>query len=135
MGFRLLIAAGAAAGGAERIPESIRVLIESSDQVMVIAPELPTRTHWLVSDTDQARMAADERLAIVLGDLKELGQDARGAVGADDPLLAFSDAIEAFHPDHILVALRGPQDKGWQEHGLLEDVLKRFGLPITVFAA
>ena len=102
---------------------------------MVIAPELPTRTHWLVSDTDKARMAADDRLATVLGDLKELGQDARGAVGADDPLLAFSDAIEDFRPDHILVALRGPRDEGWQERGLLEDVLKRFGLPITVFVA
>ena len=43
----MLIAAGAAAGDPERIPESVRVLIESSDQIMVIAPELPTRTHWL----------------------------------------------------------------------------------------
>ena len=35
----------------------------------------------------------------------------------------------------FLIALRGPREVGWQEHGLLEDVLKRFGLPITVFAA
>ena len=47
-------------------------------------------------------------------------------------LLAFSDAIEDFRPDHILVGLRGAGERGWQEHGLLEDVLKRFGLPITV---
>ncbi len=63
---------------------------------------------------------------------RQLGQEARGTVGADDPLLAFSDAIEDFRPDHILVGLRGTGERGWQEHGLLEDVLKRFGLPITV---
>jgi hypothetical protein len=131
----LLIAAGATAGDTERIPQSVRLLIEASDQIMVIAPELPTRAHWLVSDTDKARMAADDRLATVLGELRELGQEAGGAVAADDPLLAFSDAIEDFHPDHLLVALRGPHDAGWQEHGLLEAVLKRFGLPITVFVA
>jgi hypothetical protein len=49
-------------------------------------------------------------------------------------LLAFEDAIRDFAPDHLLVALRAGEDAGWQEHGLLEQLQQRFGLPITAFS-
>jgi len=111
------------------------LLVDSADEILVIAPELPTRTHWLVSDTDKARMAADERLKMVLGNLEERGQAARGEIAADDPMLAFEDAIEEFHPDHVVIVLRSAERSGWQERGLLDQVLQRFGLPITVFVA
>ena len=62
-----------------------------------------------------------------------MGHEPKGDVGADDPLLAFADAVEEFHPDHILIALRGADSAGWQERGLIEEILKRFGLPVTVF--
>jgi hypothetical protein len=70
----------------------------------------------------------------VLGQLAEMGSEASGTVGADDPLLAFEDAIRDFAPDHLLVALRADEDAGWQEHGLLEQLQQRFGLPITTFS-
>ena len=133
MSTRLLIAAGAAAESAERVPESVRRLIDSADEVLVIAPALPSRVHWLVSDTDQARSDADERLSAILGHLDELGQPAAGEVAADDPLLAFDDAINEFHPDHILIGLRGPSRSHWQERGLVEEILERFDLPATIF--
>ena len=95
----------------------------------------PTASHWIVSDTDRARSEADERLGRVVGHLEELGVDAEAVVGADDPLLAFADAVERFRPDHILIALRGPFTADWQERGLVEDVLAKFGLPVTVFVA
>lgn len=53
--------------------------------------------------------------------------------GADDPLLAFEDVIREFTPDHILVALRAPDQAGWQERGLLDQLLERFRLPVTAF--
>jgi hypothetical protein len=131
--MRLLVAAGAAAESYEQVPKSVRTLIDSADEILVIAPELPDRTHWLVSDTDKAKMDADERLAVVLGHLEEGGQMARGEVGADDPLLAFDDAIAELQPDHILIGLRSEDHAGWQERGLIDQVLARFGLPVTVF--
>jgi hypothetical protein len=54
-------------------------------------------------------------------------------VGVDDPLLAFEDAVRAFSPDHLLIALRPEDRAGWQERGLLDRVGERFGIPITVF--
>jgi hypothetical protein len=68
-----------------------------------------------------------------LGQLGELGAEARGAVGSDEPLEALGDAIRAFQPDHLLIALRASPTSGWQEHGLVERVVERFGLPVTVF--
>jgi hypothetical protein len=133
--MRLLIAVGEAASGPEVVPPSVRSLIEAADGILVVSPTLPGGLQWLVSDTDRARRQADERLRTVLGHLEQMGAQARGAVGADDPLLAFDDAIRQFQPDHILIALRPEERSGWQERGLLDQVVERFVLPITVFQA
>ena len=133
MRSRLLIAAGEAAGSAEQLPYGIRALIEAAGQIMVISPSLPRRIDWLMSATDKATEQADGRLRAVLGHLDELGADARGQVGADDPLVAFEDAIREFEPDHILIGLRPADRAGWQERGLLDQIQERFGIPMTVF--
>jgi hypothetical protein len=130
---RLLVAVGESAESPDQLPEGVRLLLDQAGEILVIAPTLPSRLHWLVSDTDKARMAADERLAMVLEQLEEIGEEASGKVGADDPILAFADAVEEFHPDHILIALRGPSRAAWQERGLIGEILERFGLPVTVF--
>ena len=112
----------------------MRDLIAAADEIMVITPALPSRLEWLASATDRAREQADERLRTVLGQLAELRAEATGTAGADDPLLAFEDAIRDFAPDHILVGLRGPLTAGWQERRLLERLQERFGLPMTIFS-
>jgi hypothetical protein len=133
MGLRLLIAAGQAAARPEQLPSGIRALIAAADDIWVIAPSLPSGLQWLVSDTDNATEQADERLETVLGQLDEMDAPASGSVGADDPLLAFEDAIREFAPDHLLVGLRPADRAGWQERGLLDRLQERFALPTTVF--
>jgi hypothetical protein len=130
---RLLVAVGEAASGPEQIPASVRSLIDAADEILVTAPALPGRLDWLTSATDKARERADERLQTVLGQLDELGATAAGSVGADDPLLAFEDAVREFAPDHLLIGLRAHDRTGWQEKGLLDQVIERFALPTTVF--
>ena len=133
MGTKLLIAVGEAASSTPDLPPSVRALVDAAAEVFVVAPTLPGRLDWLSSDTDAAHQRADERLRTVLGQLGEMGAEARGAVGSDEPLEAFGDAIRAFEPDHLLIALRPSPGSGWQEHGLIERVVERFGLPVTVF--
>jgi hypothetical protein len=130
---RLLIAAGESASSPAELPFGVRELIAAADEILVVTPALPTRFEWLASATDKAREQADERLRTVLGQLEELGSEAAGAVGADDPLLAFEDAIAQFSPHHVLIALRAGERAGWQERGLLDWLHERFALPMTVF--
>jgi hypothetical protein len=130
---RLLIAVGAAAESAVDVPSGVRALLDQSKEILVIAPALPSRLDWLTSDTDKARGAADERLGAVLGQLKQMGVEARGEVASDDPLIAFADAVDEFNPDHIVVALRASERADWQEDGLIERLIERFGLAVTVF--
>lgn len=134
MASRLLIAAGEPASDAGALPFGVAALIDAADEILVITPALPSRLDWLASATDRATEQADQRLQAVLGHLAELGADAEGATAADDPLLAFEDAIRAFEPDHLIVALRTGEDSGWQERGLLDQLQDRFALPITAFS-
>jgi hypothetical protein len=131
---RLLIAAGESAAGVGQLPFGITALIDAADEILVVTPSLPSRFEWLASATDRAKEQADQRLRTVLGQLAERGTDAEGVIGADDPLLAFEDAIREFEPDHLLIALRPGEDFGWQERGLLDQLQERFGLPMPAFA-
>jgi hypothetical protein len=132
-GLRLLIAAGQTAPSAGHLPAGVRLLIDAAEEILVISPTLPGRLEWLASATDKAREQADERLRAVLGQLSELGAEPAGAIGADDPLLAFEDAVAQFSPDHLLLAIRGEDRADWQERGLLEALHERLRMPITVF--
>jgi hypothetical protein len=130
---RLLIIAGQAAPGAEALPFGVRLLIDAAEEILVVSPILPSRLDWLTSATDRAKEQADERLQAVLGNLAEIGDESQGAIGADDPLLAFDDAIAQFSPTHLLIGLREADRAGWQERGLLDALHQRVRVPITVF--
>jgi hypothetical protein len=134
MAARLLIAVGEPASSPEDLPFGVRALLDAAEEILVIAPALPKRFEWLASATDKAREQADERLQAVLGQLDEIDAEASGAVGSDDPLVAFGDAIREFSPNHVLIALRGEDRADWQEHGLLDQLFERFAIPITVFS-
>ena len=129
----MLIVAGAAAASAEQLPRGIRSLIDAAAEIMVMSPTLPGRLDWIASDTDRATERADERLQTVLGQLDEMGAAAGGRIGADDPLLAFEDAIREFAPDHLMIGLRREDRSGWQERRLLDRIMERLEIPMTVF--
>src|SRR4051795_11337164 len=115
MAARLLIAGGEGADRSDELPPGVRALIDSAEAIRVPAPRLPGRLDWITSDTDRATAQADERLAAVLGQLDEAGRPATGRLGADEPMLAFEDAVREFSPDHLLIALRRADRAGWQE--------------------
>lgn len=131
--MRLLIATGDSASDLAELPAGARALIDAASEILVVAPALPTRLNWLTSDTDKSREVADERLRDVVEQVDDAEMEVRGKVGADDPLLAFEDGVAEFKPDHILIALRSAEGSGWQERGLIGQVIRRFALPVTAF--
>jgi hypothetical protein len=133
--MRLLIVTGEAAAGVEELPGLVRVLVESASELLVMTPILTSRVRWLVSDTDRARQEADERLAVVFGQVKAMAPEAhtRAVVGDETPLTAFADAIGHFRPYHILIALRSADHEAWQERQLLDRLRHEHHVPMTVF--
>lgn len=100
---------------------------------MVISPRLPDRLDWLASDTDRAEQQADQRLRSVLHQLEEVDAETGGEIGADDPVLAFEDAIAKYTPTHLLIGLRDEDRAGWQEQNLLQEIHGKVKVPITIF--
>lgn len=131
---RLLMVADAAVAEVGELPAEARALIDAAAEVYVVTPSLPGRLDWLTDAVDRSRHLADERLDSVLGHVRTLGARVSGRTGDDYALTAFSDAVADFHPDHILIGLRTSEHANWQERGLIEKVVDRFGLPVTTYA-
>ena len=132
-GTRLLVIAGEAAPSIDQVPPGVRALIAGADSLFVIAPTLPTRVQWLVSDVDRARTEAKGRLDRVLRQLRDADVAAAGAVGDDTPLTAVGDGVRWFDPDHVVVALRSADHAAWQERGLTDAIENAFHRPLTAF--
>lgn len=133
MAGRLLIVTGEAAASFERLPYGIRLLIEGASEILIVSPVLPSRLDWLTNQTDKSRSETDERLQQVISQIADGETPVRGAIGSDDPVMAFDDAARSFNPDHLLIGLRTADRAGWQERGLLDQLQWRYTFPITIF--
>ena len=129
--LRILVVANETVGG-----ETLRSMILDKsygvrEEVLVVTPALnsPIR-HW-VSDEDDARAAAQERLDASLAKLAESGVQARGEVGDGDPLQAIEDALRTFGADEIIISTHPEGRSHWLERGIVENARQRFAVPIT----
>src|SRR5919197_3237184 len=93
---RILVVANETVGGHTLRSMILEKSLDVREEVLVVTPALnsPLR-HW-VSDEDQARAAAQERLDASLAKLAEAGVQARGEVGDVGPLQAMEDALRTF---------------------------------------
>jgi hypothetical protein len=126
----LVVANETVAGGALR--DAIKVAAEGARaNVLVVSPALNTKLkHW-TSDEDQARAAAEERLARSCRELERLGIDARGEVGDADPLQAIEDAQRTFGAEMIIISTHPEGRSNWLERGIVSGARERFSVPIT----
>jgi hypothetical protein len=132
---RILVIANETVAGEtlrKKVQETIRRGGEGSRaDVLVVSPALNTPLkHW-VSDDDQARDAAQERLTRSLVRLKEAGVDARGEIGDGEPLQAIEDALRTFGADEIIISTHPEGRSNWLERGVVSGARERFAVPIT----
>jgi nucleotide-binding universal stress UspA family protein len=131
---RLLVVSDAAVADVDELPPVVRAIIDAATEVYVLTPTLPGRLAWLADDVDRFRHYADERLGTVLSHMYAIGADAGGAARRGSVLTVIADAVTAFGPDHILIALHVSEHSNWQERRLIEHVENRFRLPVATFA-
>ena len=112
--------------GSEILDEIRRASAGYRAQVIVVCPALvsPVR-HW-TSDIDGARAQAQWNLDESLDQLREMGIEARGEVGDEDPLRAIEDALRTFGADEIVVSA-GSEEAG---RAAVQSARERFALPI-----
>ena len=101
-----------------------------SVRVLLVAPALNSRfRHWL-SDEDEARRGAEDRLRRTLELLDEAEIYAEGVVGDADPLQAIDDALRVFPADEIIVSTHPEGRSNWLARGLVQRARLRFTPPI-----
>jgi nucleotide-binding universal stress UspA family protein len=128
---RILVIANETVGGHTLRSAILERSLDVREEVLVVTPALnsPIR-HW-VSDDDDARAAAQERLEKSLAQLAAAGVEARGEVGDGDPLQAIADALRSFGADEIIISTHPEGRSNWLERGIVEHARERFAVPIT----
>lgn len=130
-GHRILVVANETVAGDELLA-AIRQRAEGVDEhVLVVCPALNSKLkHW-VSDEDQARVAAQQRLDASLAAMHAAGIDARGEIGDSDPLQAIEDAIRTFAPDELVISTHPEGRSNWLERRIVEATRERFAIPVA----
>jgi hypothetical protein len=99
-------------------------------EVLVVAPTLVSPIHYLDSDVDAERAAAEERAAETVRALRSAGVEAHGEVGSESPLEAIADALVAFAADEIVIATPSAEHTNWLEMGVVERARERYEIPV-----
>lgn len=128
---RILVVANETVGGPELLDEIRARSAGRTTRVFVITPALNSPLkHW-ASDSDEARVAAGQRLEASLAVMRSAGLHATGEIGDSDPLQAIEDALRLFQPDELIVSTHPPGRSNWLERGVVEGARERFALPLT----
>jgi hypothetical protein len=99
--------------------------------VLVVSPALNSPLkHW-VSDEDEARAAAEQRLRRSVAELELLGIDAHGEIGDADPVQAIEDALRTLGADEIIISTHPEGRSNWLERGVVTSARERFAVPLT----
>jgi hypothetical protein len=128
---RILVIANETVGGHVLRSAILAKSLDVREEVLVVTPALNSPLKTWVSDEDDARAAAQERLDTSLAKLSEAGVEARGEVGDGDPLQAMEDALRTFGADEIIISTHPVGRSNWLERGVVEKARERFTVPIT----
>jgi hypothetical protein len=103
---------------------------EDGSEVLVVAPALNSRIRHWTSDSDDARVQAEVRVAECVERLAAAGVPALGYVGDANPMQAIADALPVFGADEIMIATHEEGRSNWLERDLVRRACHAFGLPV-----
>ena len=114
---RVLVVAGPGTSGiAGRISDD-------ATEILVVVPALASAVEALTGAVDDRRAEAEATAEALAGELSRDGVEARGVVGADDPVQAADDALRTFGADEIVLVAG--------DDALLDQARGRFAVPVS----
>jgi hypothetical protein len=126
----VLVVANETVGGRTLIDAVKKRAAQGPIHVCVICPQNEPRHGYVVYD-ELVRKAAENRLEITLGELRDEGIDAHGEVMDPDPYQATMDGIAQFHADEIIISTHPETRSGWLRRDLVDRIRSDSGLPVT----
>jgi hypothetical protein len=129
--WRILVVANESLEG-EDVRAAILGHAKLRPELMVVAPVLVSRTHFVTTDVDREMDEARERLQLTLDWARAHGLRARGHIGDPmHPMLAVEDDLRRFGPDEVIVATHPAESTNWQEVDLMARLRAELDVPVT----
>jgi hypothetical protein len=128
---RVLVVADESCAAAELCAALAPELGADGAEALVVAPALVSTVHYLDSDVDSAREAAQARADEIVASLAAAGYVARGAVGSESPLEAIADALAVFPADKVIVATPPAAHTNWLERGVVDRARRLHDVPVV----
>jgi hypothetical protein len=129
--WRILVVANESLEG-EDVRAAILGHAKLRPELMVVAPVLVSRTHFVTTDVDREMDQARERLDLTLDWARAHGLRARGHIGDPmHPMLAVEDDLRRFGPDEVIVATHPAESTNWQEADLMARLRAELDVPVT----
>jgi hypothetical protein len=97
----------------------------------VVAPVLPSRSHYVASDIDRELREAKARLDDTLAWATQQGLAATGRVSDMPPLPSIEDELRGFAADELLISTHPPKRSRWLESRLVERARQELEIPVT----
>ena len=133
---RVLVLANETANSGELLDELRRIGADTAAKYFVVVPASPIETgvaatHGPLDLAEATQQAAQQRLDYTLTTLRSDNLDADGALGDYRPLRALAKAVDAFHPDQIVIATLPPEYSVWHRFDVVDRARAEFGVPVT----
>ena len=127
---RYLVVANQTLGG-EHLAEKVRACLAAGPSSFhVVVPATQPRDHAVWTE-GEARAIAQQRLERALDRFKEMGAEARGEVGDEQPLEAIADAMRDQQFDEVILSTLTPGVSRWLKQDLPHRAERGCGVPVT----
>ena len=126
----ILVVANETIGGQPLIDAVLEHAKGGDAKVVICVPRTQPR-HGNVIYDDAVYDAAQIRIDLARGYLRQHGIDSVGDVGDPDPYTATMDAVAEWRPDEIIVSTLPAQASGWLRRDLIERIQDATRVPVT----
>ncbi|HEY5142048.1 MAG TPA: universal stress protein [Solirubrobacteraceae bacterium] len=125
----ILVVANETLAGARLLERAQEEAAKGPVRVVLCVPRKnPSRGNVIYADT--VYEAAQVRVDLARGVLRERGIDCIGEVGDPDPYSATMDAVAEHHPDHIIVSTFPESTSGWLRRHFVERITEAVQVPV-----
>ncbi len=125
----ILVVANETLAGARLLERAQEEAAKGPVRVVLCVPRKnPSRGNVIYAET--VFEAAQVRVDLARGVLRERGIDCIGEVGDPDPYSATMDAVAEYHPDHIIVSTFPEATSGWLRRDFVERISEAVKVPV-----